>query len=49
VKQYGYNPIKKAFFHLKENPFTLYDMVEVLYENHKINDKGFLIIKNNNK
>ena len=45
-EQYGYNPIKGAFFHLNKIGFIINDEVEKLYKNHKIKDKGFLIIKN---
>ena len=42
-KQYGYNPIKGAFFHLNKAGFIINDEVKKLYKNK---DKGFLIIKN---
>ena len=44
-KQYGYNPIKGAFFYLNNNAFGINDKVDILYKNHEIKDKGFLIIK----
>ena len=41
-KQYGYNPIKGAFFNLNKVGFIINDEVETLYKNK---GKGFLIIK----
>jgi len=41
-KQYGYNPIKGAFFNLNKVGFVINDEVEKLYKNKS---KGFLIIK----
>ena len=41
-KQYGYNPIKRAFFNLNKVGFIINDEVEKLYKNK---GKGFLIIK----
>ena len=41
-KQYGYNPIKGAFFNLNKVGFIINDEVEKLYKNK---GKGFLIIK----
>ena len=34
--QYGYNPIKSAFFHLNKDGFSLNDKVKRLYKKHKI-------------
>ena len=45
--QYGYNPIKSAFFHLNKDGFSLNDKVKRLYKNQKIENKSFLIIKRN--
>ena len=45
--QYGYNPIKSAFFYLNKNGFSLNDKVKKLYKNQKIENKSFLIIKRN--
>ena len=45
--QYGYNPIKSAFFYLNKDGFSLNDKVEKLYKNQKIENKSFLIIKRN--
>tara|TARA_B100000780_G_scaffold194142_1_gene136920 strand:+ start:19 stop:1173 length:1155 start_codon:yes stop_codon:yes gene_type:complete len=44
-KQYGYNPIKGAFFYLNKDGFIINNNVEKLYKNYKIKSKGFLIIK----
>ena len=44
-KQYGYNPIKEAFFNLNKNAFILNEEIEKLYNNNEIKGKGFLIIK----
>ena len=46
-KQYGYNPIKGAFFHLNKDGFKINDIVDKLYKNHEIKNKGYLIIKKN--
>jgi len=46
-KQYGYNPIKGAFFHLNKEGFKINDIVDKLYKNHEIKNKGYLIIKKN--
>ena len=46
-KQYGYNPIKGAFFYLNKDGFSLNGKVERLYKNRPIKDKGFFIIKRN--
>ena len=45
--QYGYNPIKSAFFYLNKDGFSLNDKVKKLYKNQKIENKSFLIIKRN--
>ena len=44
-KQYGYNPIKGAFFYLNNNAFGINDKVDNLYKNRATKDKSFLIIK----
>ena len=44
-KQYGYNPIKGAFFYLNKDGFIINNNVDKLYKNRKIKDKSFLIIK----
>ena len=44
-KQYGYNPIKGAFFYLDNNAFGINDEVDNLYKNRETKDKSFLIIK----
>ena len=44
-KQYGYNPIKAAFFYLDNNAFGINDKVDNLYKNRETKDKSFLIIK----
>jgi len=44
-KQYGYNPIKGAFFYLNKDGFIINNNVDKLYKNRKIQDKSFLIIK----
>jgi len=44
-KQYGYNPIKGAFFYLNNNAFGINDKVDNLYKNRANKDKSFLIIK----
>ena len=44
-KQYGYNPIKGAFFYLNNNAFGINDKVDSLYKNSATKDKSFLIIK----
>ena len=48
-KQYGYNPIKEAFFYLNKDGFIINDNVEKLYKNSEITNKNFLIIKSNKK
>jgi len=48
-KQYGYDPIKGAFFYLNKDGFRINNKIEKLYKNHKINNTSFLIIKNNQK
>ena len=44
-KQYGYSPIKGAFFYLDNNAFGINDEVDNLYKNRETKDKSFLIIK----
>ena len=44
-KQYGYNPIKGAFFYLDNNAFGINDEVDSLYKKRETKDKSFLIIK----
>tara|TARA_B110000967_G_C18720402_1_gene477320 strand:- start:81 stop:689 length:609 start_codon:yes stop_codon:yes gene_type:complete len=46
-KQYGYNPIKGAFFYLNKDGFSLNDKVQELYKNREDKNKSFLIIKRN--
>ena len=46
-KQYGYNPIKGAFFYLNKDGFSLNNKVQELYKNHENKNKNFLIIKRN--
>jgi len=46
-KQYGYNPIKGAFFYLNKDGFSLNDKVQELYKNSEDKNKSFLIIKRN--
>mgnify|MGYP001464739227 FL=1 len=46
-KQYGYNPIKGAFFYLNKDGFSLNDQVQELYKNHDVKNKKFFIIKRN--
>ena len=46
-KQYGYNPIKGAFFYLNKDGFKINDNVEKLYKNPEIKNKNLLIINRN--
>ena len=46
-KQYGYNPVKGAFFYLNKDGFSLNDKVQDLYENRETKNKIFFIIKKN--
>ena len=45
--QYGYNPIKGAFFYMNKDSFNLNNKVEKLYQNRQIGNKSFFIIKRN--
>ena len=45
IENYGYNPIKNAFFYLNKDGFIINDNVEKKYNNWKIKNKSFLIIK----
>ncbi len=45
--QYGYNPIKGAFFYLNEDGFKINNNIKKLYKNSKIKNKNLLIIKRN--
>ena len=45
IENYGYNPTKNAFFYLNKDGFIINDNVEKKYNNWKIKNKSFLIIK----
>ena len=45
IENYGYNPTKNAFFYLNKDGFIINDNVEKIYNNWKIKNKSFLIIK----
>ena len=44
-ENYGYNPIKNAFFYLNKDGFIINDGVKEKYKNWKLKNKNFLIIE----